>query len=131
MALRRQEQALSEEKGALEAEEPAEEEEGGGGGRGASAAPDFTPPDGGFGWVVVLAATWCHGSIFGIHNSFGMLYVLLLEEGGGAEQDHTLEFRTGEALCAAPSGWDPPASPAALCPGGVGSGGAPPSSKPP
>ncbi|KAM3827536.1 monocarboxylate transporter 8 [Vipera latastei] len=108
MALRRQEQALSEEKGALEAEEPAEEDEddecGGGGGRatsgargrrpGPAPAPDFTPPDGGFGWVVVLAATWCHGSIFGIHNSFGMLYVLLLKEVGGAEKDPALEFRT-------------------------------------
>ncbi|XP_070615757.1 monocarboxylate transporter 8 [Erythrolamprus reginae] len=102
MALRRQEPALAEEKGALEAEdepeEAAEEEEGGRGAPGTrerrTAAPDFTPPDGGFGWVVVLAATWCHGSIFGIHNSFGMLYVLLLEEGGGAHADHTLEFRT-------------------------------------
>ncbi|XP_013925171.1 PREDICTED: UV radiation resistance-associated gene protein [Thamnophis sirtalis] len=127
MALRRQEQALSEEKGAVEAEEPAEEEEEGGSGRRASgarerragpaAAPDFTPPDGGFGWVVVLAATWCHGSIFGIHNSFGMLYILLLEEAGGVEKDHTLELRTCEALCAALSGWDPPA---ALGPGGGG-----------
>uniref|UniRef100_A0A8C5RHW4 Uncharacterized protein n=1 Tax=Laticauda laticaudata TaxID=8630 RepID=A0A8C5RHW4_LATLA len=107
MALRRQEQALSEEQGALEAEEPAEEEEEeeeGGGGRAAAGArerrpgpaamSDFTPPDGGFGWVVVLAATWCHGSIFGIHNNFGILYVLLLREVGGAEQDQTLEFRT-------------------------------------
>ncbi|KAK9393722.1 UV radiation resistance-associated protein [Crotalus adamanteus] len=120
MALRRQEQALSEEKGALEAEEPAaEEEEEGGGGRagsgargrrpGPAAAPDFTPPDGGFGWVVVLAATWCHGSIFGIHNSFGMLYVLLQDEVGGTEKDPTLEFRAGEALAAAaPSGWTLP-----------------------
>ncbi|XP_063169875.1 monocarboxylate transporter 8 [Candoia aspera] len=96
MALRRQEQALSEEKGALEAEEPGEEDGGGGGGGGgrAAAAPDFTPPDGGFGWVVVLAATWCHGSIFGIHNSFGMLYVLLQDEIGDAGKDPTLEFRT-------------------------------------
>ncbi|XP_072285746.1 monocarboxylate transporter 8 isoform X2 [Pyxicephalus adspersus] len=37
-------------------------------------------PEGGFGWVVVLAATWCSGSIFGIQNSFGILYVLLQKE---------------------------------------------------
>ncbi|XP_077325821.1 monocarboxylate transporter 8 [Lithobates pipiens] len=42
-------------------------------------------PEGGFGWVVVLAATWCSGSIFGIQNSFGILYVKLLKEMGGAE----------------------------------------------
>ncbi|XP_053129922.1 monocarboxylate transporter 8 [Hemicordylus capensis] len=100
MALRRQkEQALSEEKGALEEED--EEEESGGGRREASggaaagaAASGFTPPEGGFGWVVVLAATWCNGSIFGIHNSFGMLYVLLQEEGGGVEKDPSLKFKT-------------------------------------
>ncbi|KAM8953772.1 monocarboxylate transporter 8 [Pelodytes ibericus] len=37
-------------------------------------------PEGGFGWVVVLAATWCSGSIFGIQNSFAILYVMLQED---------------------------------------------------
>ncbi|KAM9324742.1 monocarboxylate transporter 8 [Gastrophryne carolinensis] len=37
-------------------------------------------PEGGFGWVVVLAATWCNGSIFAIQNSFGILFMLLQEE---------------------------------------------------
>ncbi|XP_061455093.1 monocarboxylate transporter 8 isoform X2 [Rhineura floridana] len=106
MALWRQEQALSEEKGALDEEE--EREGGAAGGReaafasavgagGASpvaAAPRFTPPEGGFGWVVVLAATWCNGSIFGIHNSVGMLYVLLQEEVGAPEKDPALQFKT-------------------------------------
>ncbi|XP_032993054.1 monocarboxylate transporter 8 [Lacerta agilis] len=99
MALRSQEQALSE-KGALEDE--GEEGKGGeaaaggavvarGGPLGA-AAQGFTPPEGGFGWVVVLAATWCNGSIFGIHNSFGMLYVLLQDD--GAAEDPSLKFKT-------------------------------------
>ncbi|XP_044283204.1 monocarboxylate transporter 8 isoform X1 [Varanus komodoensis] len=88
MALRRQERALSEEKGALD------EEEEGGGGRAGAAAPGPTPPDGGFGWVVVLAATWCNGSIFGIHNSFGMLYDLLQKDVGGDGKDSALTLKT-------------------------------------
>lgn len=29
----------------------------------------FVPPEGGFGWLVVFAATWCNGSIFGFRIS--------------------------------------------------------------
>uniref|UniRef100_H2LCL0 Monocarboxylate transporter 10 n=1 Tax=Oryzias latipes TaxID=8090 RepID=H2LCL0_ORYLA len=52
----------------------------------ASPAPDavahghgagFVPPEGGWGWLVVFAATWCNGSIFGIQNSFGILHTML------------------------------------------------------
>ncbi|XP_063288146.1 monocarboxylate transporter 8 [Pelobates fuscus] len=51
------------------------------------------PPEGGFGWVVVLAATWCSGSIFGIQNSFGILYVILQEE-MGVTKDEPMDFKT-------------------------------------
>ncbi|KAM7389831.1 hypothetical protein PAMP_023785 [Pampus punctatissimus] len=40
----------------------------------------FVPPEGGFGWLVVFAATWCNGSIFGIQNSFGILHMMLVKE---------------------------------------------------
>ncbi|KAK2904222.1 monocarboxylate transporter 8 [Channa argus] len=40
----------------------------------------FVPPEGGFGWLVVFAATWCNGSIFGIQNSFGILHMMLSKE---------------------------------------------------
>ncbi|KAK3552869.1 hypothetical protein QTP86_024264 [Hemibagrus guttatus] len=40
----------------------------------------FVPPEGGYGWLVAFAATWCNGSIFGIQNSFGILHVMLAEE---------------------------------------------------
>ncbi|XP_029113357.1 monocarboxylate transporter 8 [Scleropages formosus] len=43
-------------------------------------SPGFEPPEGGFGWLVVFAATWCNGSIFGIQNSFGILHMMLVEE---------------------------------------------------
>uniref|UniRef100_A0A8C5CXI9 Monocarboxylate transporter 8 n=1 Tax=Gadus morhua TaxID=8049 RepID=A0A8C5CXI9_GADMO len=48
--------------------------------RSPGAGVDFVPPDGGFGWIVVFAATWCNGSIFGIQNSFGILNMMLMEE---------------------------------------------------
>ncbi|XP_026213204.1 monocarboxylate transporter 8 [Anabas testudineus] len=51
----------------------------------------FVPPEGGFGWLVVFAATWCNGSIFGIQNSFGILHMMLVKE--HAESDQTSQFK--------------------------------------
>ncbi|CAM4613858.1 monocarboxylate transporter 8 [Lepidochelys kempii] len=91
MALHKQEQAVSEAKGPKAAEEDGEAA----GARGLQGAgPGFQPPEGGFGWIVVFAATWCNGSIFGIQNSFGILYVMLQGDLGGGEKDPTLEFKT-------------------------------------
>ncbi|KAM9127130.1 monocarboxylate transporter 8 isoform 3-T4 [Pangshura tecta] len=90
MAPHKQEQAVSEAKGPK-----AEEDGGAAGARGLpGAGPGFQPPEGGFGWIVVFAATWCNGSIFGIQNSFGILYVMLQGDLGGGEKDPTLEFKT-------------------------------------
>ncbi|KAM3911795.1 monocarboxylate transporter 8 [Leptodactylus fuscus] len=50
-------------------------------------------PEGGFGWVVALAATWCSGSIFGIQNSFGILYVILQKEMDISEEQ-SKDFKT-------------------------------------
>lgn len=134
MALRgRQEQALVAEKGA-----PEEEAEEGGEAAGKAAAGDarrappggaaaaagFTPPEGGFGWVVVLAATWCNGSIFGIHNSFGMLYVMLQKDVEGDQKDPSLEFKTGEGRRAVRGrGAQGGAAPSPLLPRSAGGGG--------
>lgn len=53
----------------------------------------FVPPEGGFaGWLVVFAATWCNGSIFGIHNSFGILHMMLVKEHTDPE-DQTSQFK--------------------------------------
>ncbi|XP_041075512.1 monocarboxylate transporter 8-like [Polyodon spathula] len=52
----------------------------------------FEPPEGGFGWLVVFAATWCNGSIFGIQNSFGILHVMLVEDYQNPN-DKTLQFK--------------------------------------
>ncbi|XP_005866298.1 PREDICTED: monocarboxylate transporter 8-like [Myotis brandtii] len=54
-------------------------------------ARGFQPPEGGFGWMVVFAATWCNGSIFGIQNSFGILYSMLLQE--EREKNRQVEFQ--------------------------------------
>lgn len=55
----------------------------------------FVPPEGGYGWLVVFAATWCNGSIFGIQNSFGILHLMLVQEHANPE-DQTSQFKVGE-----------------------------------
>ncbi|TUG71444.1 Monocarboxylate transporter 10 [Bagarius yarrelli] len=55
---------------------------------------EFKHPEGGWGWVVMLASMWCNGSVFGIQNAFGILFVSLLKE-FGSEDDDDLRFRTG------------------------------------
>ncbi len=57
--------------------------------------PGFMPPEGGYGWLVVFAATWCNGSIFGIQNSFGILHIMLMKEYADPD-DKTSQFRVGE-----------------------------------
>ncbi|KAM9741388.1 monocarboxylate transporter 8 [Menidia menidia] len=52
----------------------------------------FVPPEGGWGWLVVFAATWCNGSIFGIQNSFGILHMMLVKEHTDPE-DQTSQFK--------------------------------------
>ncbi|XP_055500105.1 monocarboxylate transporter 8-like [Leucoraja erinacea] len=54
---------------------------------------DYQVADGGFGWVVVFAVTWCNGSIFGIQNSFGILFLMLLREMED-QRDPSLRFKT-------------------------------------
>ncbi|XP_029625679.1 monocarboxylate transporter 8 isoform X3 [Salmo trutta] len=46
----------------------------------ADSAPDLECfPEGRFVWLVVLAATWCNGSIFGIQKSFGIIHMMLVK----------------------------------------------------
>ncbi|XP_042246797.1 monocarboxylate transporter 10 [Thunnus maccoyii] len=54
---------------------------------------EFVHPEGGWGWVVMLAAMWCNGSVFGIQNAFGILFLSLLRE-FGSEDDEDLRFKT-------------------------------------
>ncbi|XP_033859964.2 monocarboxylate transporter 10 [Acipenser ruthenus] len=58
-----------------------------------AAEAEFEHPEGGWGWVVMLAAMWCNGVIFGIQNSFGIFFISLLDEFGSAE-DKSLKFNT-------------------------------------
>lgn len=64
----------------------------------ATQGSDFVPPEGGFGWLVVFAATWCNGSIFGIQNSFGILHSMLVKEHEDPD-DTTSQFKVGEFWC--------------------------------
>lgn len=81
---------------------PAPEEkpqENGGGRVSESGEPaEFEPPEGGWGWVVMLASMWCNGSVFGIQNAFGIMFVALLKEfGSGNDADDDLRFKTGNS----------------------------------
>lgn len=60
-----------------------------------TAEQEFEHPEGGWGWVVMLASMWCNGSVFGIQNAFGILFVSLLKE-FGSEKDEDLRFKTGQ-----------------------------------
>uniref|UniRef100_A0A8C4WQW7 Monocarboxylate transporter 10 n=1 Tax=Gopherus evgoodei TaxID=1825980 RepID=A0A8C4WQW7_9SAUR len=51
------------------------------------------PPEGGWGWVVMLAAMWCNGAVFGIQNSCGVLFVSMLSE-FGSQDDKQMVFKT-------------------------------------
>ncbi|XP_077018785.1 monocarboxylate transporter 10 [Tamandua tetradactyla] len=51
------------------------------------------PPEGGWGWLVMLAAMWCNGSVFGIQNSCGVLFVSMLKTFGSKDVDKMV-FKT-------------------------------------
>nr|XP_003466490.1 LOW QUALITY PROTEIN: monocarboxylate transporter 10 [Cavia porcellus] len=51
------------------------------------------PPEGGWGCLVMLAAMWCNGSVFGIQNACGLLFVSMLET-FGSEDDDKMIFKT-------------------------------------
>lgn len=54
------------------------------------------PPEGGWGWLVMLAAMWCNGSVFGIQNACGVLFVSMLNTFESKDDDQMV-FKTGEA----------------------------------
>ncbi|XP_043918666.1 monocarboxylate transporter 10 [Protopterus annectens] len=51
------------------------------------------PPDGGWGWVVMISSMWCNGSVFGIQNAFGIMFVALLTV-FGPDTNEALRFKT-------------------------------------
>nr|XP_060472385.1 monocarboxylate transporter 10 isoform X2 [Panthera onca] len=51
------------------------------------------PPEGGWGWLVMLAAMWCNGSVFGIQNACGVLFVSMLKTFGSTDDDKMV-FKT-------------------------------------
>ncbi|XP_054853269.1 monocarboxylate transporter 10 [Eublepharis macularius] len=56
-------------------------------------AAGFVPPEGGWGWLVMLASMWCNGAVFGIQNSCGVMFKSMLSEFGDPS-DKQLIFRT-------------------------------------
>lgn len=54
---------------------------------------EFTPPDGGWGWLVCIVSFWTNGTLFGVLNTFGLLFVKLVDEFGD-EGDDSIAFKT-------------------------------------
>ena len=54
---------------------------------------NFNPPDGGWGWVVCIAAFWTNGTVFGILNTFGILYVNMLQKFDNGNDSSNLAFK--------------------------------------
>ncbi|ESO87231.1 hypothetical protein LOTGIDRAFT_107137 [Lottia gigantea] len=57
-----------------------------------SVQEEFVPPDGGWGWVVCVTSLWVNGTVFGILNTFGILYVKLRDKYAG--NDPSISFKT-------------------------------------
>lgn len=55
---------------------------------------EFVPPDGGWGWVVCFASLWANGTVFGIINTFGIVYVQMREH--YAKNDPEVSLKTGD-----------------------------------
>ncbi|XP_036270472.1 monocarboxylate transporter 10 [Pipistrellus kuhlii] len=60
---------------------------------GPAGAQPPVPPEGGWGWLVMLAAMWCNGSVFGIQNACGVLFVAMLKTFGSKDDDQMV-FKT-------------------------------------
>ncbi|XP_045197164.2 monocarboxylate transporter 10-like isoform X2 [Mercenaria mercenaria] len=52
----------------------------------------FTPPDGGWGWIVCLTSLWANGTVFGIINTFGIVYVQMRDH--YSENDPEVSLKT-------------------------------------
>ncbi|XP_052808746.1 monocarboxylate transporter 10-like isoform X2 [Mya arenaria] len=57
-----------------------------------NAVDGFVPPDGGWGWVVCLASLWANGTVFGVINTFGLVYVEMREH--YAKDDPEVSLKT-------------------------------------
>ncbi|GAB1605526.1 monocarboxylate transporter 10-like isoform X2 [Argonauta hians] len=52
----------------------------------------FDPPDGGWGWVVCFASLWVNGLVFGILNSYGIIYIVMRDIYG--KNDPNISLKT-------------------------------------
>lgn len=64
---------------------------------GASLPPQVTKqvqPEGGWGWVVCFTSLCANGTVFGCINTFGILYIAMLDQFKG--DDPNISFKTGK-----------------------------------
>ena len=60
--------------------------------QGPSIGDEFVPRDGGWGWLVCLCSFYTNGMVSGLMNSFGIIYVVMLDE--YAPDDPNISFKT-------------------------------------
>ncbi|KAH3726081.1 monocarboxylate transporter 10-like [Dreissena polymorpha] len=60
---------------------------------------DFVPPDGGWGWIVCLTSLWANGTVFGVINTFGIIYVKMRDEYGKDDPDVSLKTAFVGSTC--------------------------------
>jgi len=60
--------------------------------KGSAAPGEFVPPDGGWGWVVCVASMWANGTVMGIINTFGIIYVQMRDQ--YSESDSEVSLKT-------------------------------------
>lgn len=56
---------------------------------------EFTPPDGGWGWVVCFASFWVNGTVFGMLNTYGVLLPSISQLASGEENITTKVCKYG------------------------------------
>ncbi|XP_033741270.1 monocarboxylate transporter 10-like [Pecten maximus] len=60
---------------------------------------EFVHPDGGWGWVVCFTSMLTNGTVFGVINTFGIIYVVMLEEYANGDPNISLKTSFVGSVC--------------------------------
>ncbi|XP_060068494.1 monocarboxylate transporter 10-like isoform X2 [Ylistrum balloti] len=60
---------------------------------------EFVHPDGGWGWVVCFTSMLTNGTVFGVINTFGIIYVVMLDEYADGDPNISLKTSFVGSVC--------------------------------
>lgn len=60
---------------------------------------EFVPPDGGWGWVVCFTSMLTNGTVFGVINTFGIIYVVMVDEYAKGDPNVSLKTAFVGSVC--------------------------------